>query len=442
MKNTHNKQKIDDFELEPVPLNAKRSWYVISLIWLAIGIDVSGLFLGALLSQGLSVYNALLATFIGSSILALLAMLCANIGFQSSVSTSLMSSTVFGRYGGKALGAINGISLVGWFAFQTDFFAHILVASLDKYGIVISNLSALIFGALLMMITAIYGVRALGKLSAYSVPLMVTLITVGLYMASSHSSVVEEPIRSPLSMGQAISYVMSIWILAAVAAPDISRYAKTRKDAILGAGFGFLFGNSATLVVAILLLRMTGSTSLVDVFFGLGLGVAAIFIIVFAQWTTNSSNLVSGSLGLSVVFPNVPRPILVVVMTAIGVVIAQLGMIEYFTSFLTLLGVVIAPSAGVYLAQYYFLDRSVMSFERTQTAPNWLLKGLISWFFGCVVSACTATEFLGLFSITSISAVDGILASLVAYIVLMTFSNLRKPAELRQPTELRKENRP
>ncbi|MEL0613060.1 cytosine permease [Marinomonas arenicola] len=435
MEKVGNKKKIDDFELEPVPLKAKRSWYVISLIWLAIGIDVSGLFLGSLLSQGLNVSDALLATFVGSSILAVLAMLCANIGFQSSVSTSLMSSTVFGRYGGKALGAINGISLVGWFAFQTDFFAHILVASLSKYDIVISNLSALIFGALLMMITAIYGVRALGKLSAYSVPLMVTLITVGLYMAAAHASA-EQEISAPLSMGQAISYVMSIWILAAVAAPDISRYAKTRKDAILGAGFGFLFGNSATLVVAILLLRMTGSSSLVDVFFGLGLGVAAIFIIVFAQWTTNSSNLVSGSLGLSVVFPKVPRPILVTVMTVIGVAIAQMGMIDMFTVFLTLLGVVIAPSAGVYLAQYYFLDRSVMSFEGTQTAPKWLLKGLASWAFGCVISACTASEFLGLFSLTSISAVDGILASLVAYIVLVKLS------ETNTLSELRKEKRP
>ncbi|REG83201.1 cytosine permease [Marinomonas pollencensis] len=432
MEKIRNKKKIDDFELEPVPFNAKRSWYVISLIWLAIGIDVSGLFLGSLLSQGLSVTNALLATFIGSSILAVLAMLCANIGFQSSVSTSLMSSTVFGRYGGKALGAINGISLIGWFAFQTDFFAHILVASLSKYDIVISNLSALIFGALLMMVTAIYGVRALGKLSAYSVPLMVTLITIGLYMAAGHTQTEQEEISAPLSMGQAISYVMSIWILAAVAAPDISRYAKTRKDAILGAGFGFLFGNSATLVVAILLLRMTGTSSLVDVFFGLGLGVAAIFIIVFAQWTTNSSNLVSGSLGLSVVFPKVPRPILVTLMTLIGLVIAQLGMIDFFTTFLTLLGVVIAPSAGVYLAQYYFLDRRVMSFEGTQTAPKWLAKGLVSWAFGCLISACTASELLGLFSFTSISAVDGILASFAAYIVLIKLSEANTVAELRK----------
>ncbi|GAL31571.1 cytosine/purine/uracil/thiamine/allantoin permease family protein [Vibrio maritimus] len=279
-----------------------------------------------------------------------------------------------------------------------------------------------------MMITAIYGVRALGKLSAYSVPLMVTLITVGLFMAAGAQSAGDKAIESPLSMGEAISYVMSIWILAAVAAPDIARYAKTRKDAILGAGFGFLFGNSATIVVALLLTQMTGSDDLVNVFFGIGLGMAAIIVLVFAQWTTNSSNLVSGALGMSVVLPNVPRPILVIVMTILGLAIAQLGMIDMFTAFLTLLGVTIAPSAGVYLAQYYFLDKSALEFERIQSAPNWMLKGLVAWAFGSAVSACTAGEFFNLFSLTSISAIDGILASFVAYIVFVKLSVSNKEA--------------
>ncbi|CAH1542596.1 Cytosine/purine/uracil/thiamine/allantoin permease family protein [Vibrio owensii] len=410
--------KIDDFELEPVPEKAKRSWYVISLIWLAIGIDISGLFLGAFLSGGLSIHDALFATFIGSAILAVLAMLCANIGFQAGVSTPLVSSAVFGRLGGKALGAITGVSLVGWFAFQADFFAMILVDALAKYDIVVSHFTALVAGGLLMMVTAIYGVRALGKLSTYSVPLMVTLITVGLFMASGAQSGSEKVIESPLSMGEAISYVMSIWILAAVAAPDIARYAKTRKDAILGAGFGFLFGNSATIVVALLLTQMTGTDNLVEVFFSIGLGIAAIIILVFAQWTTNSSNLCSGALGMSVALPNVPRPLLVVLMTIIGLAIAQFGMVDKFTSFLTLLGVSIAPSAGVYLAQYYFLDREAMSFSAIEQAPDWMLKGLAAWAFGSLVSACTAPEFFNLFSLTSISAIDGIAASLVAYVAL------------------------
>ncbi|UPR31701.1 cytosine permease [Vibrio crassostreae] len=419
---THSHKKIDDFELEPVPEKAKRSWWVISLIWLAIGIDISGLFLGSILSSGIGFEDALLATFIGSGLLAIIAMLCANIGFQAGVSTPLVSSAVFGRNGGKILGFINGISLVGWFAFQADFFAFIMVNALAKYDIIISHLTALIGGSVLMMMTAIYGVRALGKLSTYSVPLMVTLITIGLFMAADYQGGAAPSIEDPLTLGQAISFVMSIWILAAVAAPDIARYAKTRRDAILGAGIGFLVGNSAIILIALILTKMTGTDDLVEVFFTLGLGMAAIIVLVFAQWTTNSSNLTSGGLCMSMVLPKIPRPVLVVIMTIVGIGIAQLGMVNKFTDFLMLLSVTIAPAAGVYIVQYYVLDSTKMSFENIQQVPAWMFKGLASWAFGTAFSACTAPEFFNLFSFTSISALDGILAAGVIYLALMKLS--------------------
>ena len=419
---THSHKKIDDFELEPVPEKAKRSWWVISLIWLAIGIDISGLFLGSILSSGIGFEDALLATFIGSGLLAIIAMLCANIGFQAGVSTPLVSSAVFGRNGGKILGFINGISLVGWFAFQADFFAFIMVDALAKYDIIISHLTALIGGSVLMMMTAIYGVRALGKLSTYSVPLMVTLITIGLFMAADYQGGAAPTIEDPLTLGQAISFVISIWILAAVAAPDIARYAKTRRDAILGAGIGFLVGNSAIILIALILTKMTGTDDLVEVFFTLGLGMAAIIVLVFAQWTTNSSNLTSGGLCMSMVLPKIPRPVLVVIMTIVGIGIAQLGMVNKFTDFLMLLSVTIAPAAGVYIVQYYVLDSTKMSFENIQQVPAWMFRGLASWAFGTAFSACTAPEFFNLFSFTSISALDGILAAGVIYLALMKLS--------------------
>ncbi|CDU04447.1 Permease for cytosine/purines uracil thiamine allantoin [Vibrio coralliirubri] len=419
---THSHKKIDDFELEPAPEKAKRSWWVISLIWLAIGIDISGLFLGSILSSGIGFEDALLATFIGSGLLAIIAMLCANIGFQAGVSTPLVSSAVFGRNGSKILGFINGISLVGWFAFQADFFAFIMVDALAKYDIIISHLTALIGGSVLMMMTAIYGVRALGKLSTYSVPLMVTLITIGLFMAADYQGGAAPSIEDPLTLGEAISFVMSIWILAAVAAPDIARYAKTRRDAILGAGIGFLVGNSAIILIALILTKMTGTDDLVEVFFTLGLGMAAIIVLVFAQWTTNSSNLTSGGLCMSMVLPKIPRPVLVVIMTIVGIGIAQLSMVNKFTDFLMLLSVTIAPAAGVYIVQYYVLDSTKMSFEIIQQVPAWMFKGLASWAFGTAFSACTAPEFFNLFSFTSISALDGILAAGVIYLALMKLS--------------------
>ncbi len=254
--------------------------------------------------------------------------------------------------------------------------------------------------------------------------LMVTLITLGLYLANGVQGAGSVEIEASLSMGEAISYVMSIWILAAVAAPDIARYAKSRKDAILGAGLGFLLGNSAIILVSLFLTHMTGTDDLVEVFFSIGLGFAAIIVLVFAQWTTNSSNLCSRALGISVALPKISRPALVVLMTAVGLLIAQFGMVDQFTNFLSLLSVTIAPSAGVYLAQYYFIDAKSFSFSAIKQAPNWKVFGLVAWALGTVVSACTSPDLFALFDLTSISAVDGILISLISFMALTKLSTL------------------
>ncbi|MBT9182524.1 cytosine permease [Pectobacterium punjabense] len=412
-------RKIYDYEYEPVPVEVRKSWYVIALIWLALGIDISGLFLGSFLSSGLPFSQAVSATLIGSVLLGILAALCANVGYGCGLSTTLLSISVFGRLGGKMIGVFSAVSMVGWFAFQLDFFGVMLQKALLHYQLEPGRFFVLLFGMVLMTLTAIWGVRALGKLSVLSVPLMLILIVSGIYLAASdHSSPTEIVIKNPISLGSAISYVVSIWIVAAsIVSPDIARYSRTRKDAMLGSGLGFLLGNSSTILVALILTHMVGSDDLVEIFFSIGLGVSAIVILIFAQWTTNSSNLISASLGLSVVIRAISRPILVVVMAFAGLLLAYNGMINNFTQFLSLIGVLISPIAGVYLAEYYFFDSSRLKQDVSQP-PLLNICAFIAWLCGSFVSLATATDFFDLFTITSVSTLDGIIISLVMYIAM------------------------
>ncbi|MBS4429820.1 cytosine permease [Pectobacterium punjabense] len=409
-------RQIYDYEYEPVPAEARKSWYVIALIWLAMGIDISGLFLGAFLSGGLPFSHAVSATLIGSAFLGVLAALCANVGYGSGLSTTLLSISVFGRLGGKIIGVFSAVSLIGWFAFQLDFFGVMLQKALLHYQFEPGRFLILVFGMVLMTSTAIWGVRALGKLSIFSVPLMLILIITGLVLAANNHPEIPIPIiKAPISMGSAISYVVSIWIVSAVMSPDIARYAKTRKDALLGAGLGFFLGNSSTIVVALILTHLVGTEDLVEVFFSIGLGMSAIVVLIFAQWTTNSTNLVSASLGLSVVIRALSRPTLVVLMAIVGLLLAYNGMINNFTQFLSLLGVLISPIAGVYLVEYYFIKSSRLQ-KNVSEASFLNVAAAISWSLGSIVSLLTSPDFFDLFTISSISALDGVIVSMVIYI--------------------------
>ncbi|MCA6941490.1 cytosine permease [Pectobacterium polaris] len=409
-------RQIYDYEYERVPAEARKSWYVIALIWLAMGIDISGLFLGAFLSGGLPFSQAVSATLIGSAFLGVLAALCANVGYGCGLSTTLLSISVFGRLGGKIIGIFSAISLIGWFAFQLDFFGVMLQKALLHYQLEPGRFLILVFGMVLMTSTAIWGVRALGKLSIFSVPLMLILIITGLVLAASNHPEIQIPIiKTPISMGSAISYVVSIWIVSAVMSPDIARYAKTRKDALLGAGLGFFLGNSSTILVALILTHLVGTEDLVEVFFSIGLGMSAIVVLIFAQWTTNSTNLVSASLGLSVVIRTLSRPVLVVLMAIAGLLLAYNGMINNFTQFLSLLGVLISPIAGVYLVEYYFIKSSRLQ-KNVSEASFLNVAAAISWSLGSIVSLLTSPDFFDLFTISSISALDGVIVSMAMYI--------------------------
>ncbi|PWC17311.1 cytosine permease [Brenneria corticis] len=411
-------RQIYDYEYEAVPPEARKRWYVIALIWLAVGIDISGLFLGAFLSSGLPFIPAVCATLIGSALLGILAALCANVGYGCGLSTTLLSISVFGRLGGKLIGIFSAVSLLGWFAFQLDFFAMMLQKVLMHYQLAPGRLPILLFGMVLMTFTAIWGVRALGKLSSFSVPLMLILIITGIVLAAaSHSTAPVIIIKTPLGMGAAISYVVSIWIVSAVMSPDIARYAKTRKDALLGAGLGFGFGNSVTILVALVLMHLVGSEDLVEVFFSIGLGLSAILVLIFAQWTTNSSNLISASLGLSVVVRALSRPVLVVLLAIAGLLLAYNGMINNFTHFLSLLGVLISPIAGVYLAEYYFFDSEHLRRDISQS-PALNLAAALAWLCGSVVSVLTSPDFFDAFTISSISALDGVMISMAVYLIV------------------------
>lgn len=426
MKRKHG--LVYDYEYEAVPSEARKRWYIITLIWVAMGIDVSGLFLGTFLSSGLTFHYAIYATLIGSALLSLLAVLCANVGYNSGLSASLISCAIFGRIGGKFIVLITATSTIGWFAFQLDFFVNTLQKSLEYYDITLNRLYVLFFATLLMTSVAIFGVRGLAKLSLFTVPIMLGLLITGVVMAGlQQTNQVIIPIKTPISLGAAISYVMSAWIIASVMVPDVSRYAKSRKDSLLGVGFGFFLGNSATILVALFLTNSVGNSDLVEIFFNIGLGVSAILILLFAQWTTNSHNLVSASLGLPLVISVLSRPVLIVLMALIGLFFAYYGMIENFIPFLSFLTVLVAPVAGTYLAQYYFIDADYLRNRESKKSKAIYPAAIISWLCGCLVVCLTSPGLIGLLRLSTIPTLDGIFVSMLCYILLNKFTALNIP---------------
>lgn len=80
-----------------------------SLVWIAIGIDLSAMFLGAELGNGMNLSDSLTATVIGSVILGLIGALCAFVGAKTGLSTAMISRFLFGNVGARIVSIVLGI---------------------------------------------------------------------------------------------------------------------------------------------------------------------------------------------------------------------------------------------------------------------------------------------------------------------------------------------
>lgn len=414
----------NDYEHGTVPKSERKHWISIAAVWVAIGIDLSGAFLGVELAAGMDFWPTIGATIVGSVLLGLLAMACAYVGAATGLTTAMVSRAVFGKIGGAVLALAMSISLIGWFAVQAGFFgSNAQVAMLELTGIDWPVAVFTVLGGILMVLTALWGYRSISRLSTLAVPLLLILLVVGIIVAFATRGPegLTAQTAAVYSFGGSVSLIMGIFVLGVVSAPDMARWAKTPKQAMAAGFFGFLFGNSIIIVVSVILSKLLNETELMTMFFVLGLGGFAVIVLILAQWTTNTTNVYSAAISFSSISKRFSRRTLTIVGGVIGIIIAVLGAADWFINFISAIGIVIAPFGGVYTANF-FANRQHSRFLHHSEVPRITILPVVAWLLGIVTALMTtqASDGLGfgLFTLTLVPALDGLL---VAFAAALTF---------------------
>ncbi|KAM9862060.1 cytosine permease [Leucobacter sp. BZR 635] len=419
-----SRQARSDYELGTVPAEERKHWLPIAGIWIAVGIDLSGTIMGVQLGNGLPFAEALTATILGSVLLGLLAMACTYVGAATGLTSAMLSRSVFGSIGGRVIAIAMAISSLGWFGVQTGFFADNARIAVDELvGLDLPVHVFTVVGGVLMVLTALWGYRSIQRLSSWAVPLLIGLLMLAVVLAFVKFGTGDlfSAVPAQFSFGGAVSLVMGIFVFGVIISPDIARWARTPKQAMTAGFVGFFVGNSLIVIVALVLSRVMGVEDLMRMFFMLGLGALALIVLTLAQWTTNTNNLYSAALNLSVVFTRVSRRTLTLVGGAIAIGAALLGIYDAFIPFISLMGTFIAPYGGVYLAEYFTRRRSRLRLgsEHAPAIDGW---AFVAWGVGCAVGVATTQPGdglgLGLFSLTTIPALDAILAAFVTHALI------------------------
>ncbi|MFB0564882.1 MAG: cytosine permease [Candidatus Aminicenantaceae bacterium] len=422
---------LEDFSLQAVPLEKRRSWVNLAVVWIGIAVVMSAIFRGMMVGMGLGkIPSVLLSYLLGEVLLIAMMAFTGFIGAKTGLSTPLIANLSFGRSGSLLISISIALSLIGWFGVQAALFARTVQFFFDL-NLYLPYLSLLC--GLIMVIPAIFGIRGLSTLSWLASPFLMVIFIIGVVKIGFDSlpaevlrglALAHSPDPYPLTIGESASIVAGGFIVGATTSSDIFRYAKPRLREI------FLAATIAMSVSAFL--HVVGSV--LSMSFGLyheklpeliisenylGFGLTGFIALLLAQWTTNDSNIYSAVLALNNIF-RWKRWKLTIIAGIFSSLLASLGILERLELFLILLTVSIGPIGGILLADYYLLGRlKKEKFE--QNKPKILnVKALIAYIISVAVGWATSGHPLHIRLYPfSIFAFNGILCSVILYYLMM-----------------------
>lgn len=410
---------IEKHALQSIPQSERKHWVSIALIWIGAIISVSSLMVGGVLVSGLPLKQALLAGFVGYAIVVLFMTFQGVQGADLGRPTVSSASSAFGKSGASfIISFVIGISVMGWFGVQTSITGSAFSSIMqDWLGVNISfQLSAAIWGGIMLM-TAVYGYKALAYLNYVAVPALLIMAVYGTYSVISNfgmDALLSYTPAAPFSFLQGVAITVGGFAVGGVIAPDYSRYAENRKGAILSSVLGVLPMGVILLSAGALMAITAGSADMTQVVSSLGFPLIGLMILILATWTTNAVNAYSGGIALTSMFhlKDDKRPMATAVAGIVGTILAVVGIMNHFIPFLMVLTTGISPIAGVMIADYWIIRKGDPTKWKEEEGVRW--TGVISWLIGFAV---------GYFVHIGSAPVNAIVVAMIATVVLNKFSH-------------------
>jgi cytosine permease len=426
-----NSELLEDYSLESVPIDRRKSWINLAVIWIGIAVVMSAIFRGMMIGLGLGQISSVVLSYVlGEIILIAMMGLTGFIGAKTGFSTPLIANFSFGRIGAILISLSIAFSLIGWFGVQAAFFARTVQF---YFGVHLALPLLSFICGILMMIPAIFGIRGLSVLSWAASPFMILIflwgvVKMGFYSLPSETLISlatnHQPDPYPLTIGAAASIVAGGFIVGATTSADIFRYARPRLKEIFAAAAVAMIASAFLHLVGSILAMNTGlyHERLPELIIGdqyLGLGFVGFMVLLLAQWTTNDSNIYSSVLALNNIF-RAKRWKVTIIAGIIASLFAALGILERLELFLVILTVSIGPIGGIFITDYYFLKRlKRQNFGQQNLAklnPKALSVYIISFIIGWTTSGHPFTIDVFPFSVF---AFNGILSSIILYFLVM-----------------------
>ena len=410
-----------------IPASQRQSWGSLAMIWIGSMICVPCLMIGGFLGMGFTLGGVVLSVIIGYGIVCTYMCFMGMESCDTGLPTVSMAGAVLGDKGAQyIISLMLAIACIGWFGIQSavcgaSFSA--MVASMTGLEIPVW-LSSLVWG-ILMLLTAMYGYKALKYLNFIAVPALVLVVIYGVYAAftkNDGSAIIAQytPV-APMSLVTGISLTVATFALGGVISGDYSRFAKNRKDVIKSSLLGVLPAGLAMIMVGAVLSIVTGHYDISTVLALVGVPAIGLVALVLATWTTNVTNAYSGGIAVASLFGTSEKKFKLATAVAggLGTILAAVGLLSKFQAFLGILTAFIPPIAGVIIASYWIIGKGKK--ENLVFIKGYSAAGIIAFALGAVVAYITGSVV-----VFFVAPINGIVVSMVSYIILHKLLETKK----------------
>ncbi|MFF2177779.1 cytosine permease [Lysinibacillus sp. NPDC058147] len=368
-----------------------QSWYSLGIIWAGAMICIPSLLVGNTLISGMSLTKALVVSFVGYAIVVIIMILQ---GMQSSdlgKPTVHVAGQVFGKKGSRTiLSIILAIACLGWFGIQANVCGVALANLLATYDMNVPIPLASLLSGLVMVISAVYGIKVLRVLSYIAVPFLIVICILGLVQALSGDNlqlILDYKPKNNMSFSNGLAITIGSFALGAVIAGDYSQFSEKRSDVFKAATFGIIPAGVLMIGVGAVLTIAYQTSDITAVFLNIVTPFIGGIALILATWKTNLVNAISGGIALNNVF-NVSKDkekMAIGIAGTIGTLLAVIGILNFFTPIMSILSAMIPPVAGVMIASYWVMNKGDKTSWKEVDGVNRL--GVLSWLVGAVIAS-------------------------------------------------------
>ncbi|MBQ9015275.1 MAG: cytosine permease [Firmicutes bacterium] len=406
---------IERIALTPVPASERQHWISVTLIQAGFMISATSLWTGSIMIDGLSLAQIVIAGIIGYVIVVAICWAQGIMGSDLGVPSIVVATSSFGDRGSQFIVSIaDSICCIGWFGINANICGEAFSGLMGEcFGIDIPVKVSIIVWGIIMVTTAAIGFNGLKYLNMIAVPIMCVVTIIGVFIVLSGNGFETltsfVPATNNVTFIGGIDMVIGGFIVGAVLSADYTRYQRTRNDVLKSSFLGILPIGVILLWAGAAFAIVAGSEDLTVIFIGLGIPVLGLLSLILSTWPANSANAYSAGLGFIKVFrcDDKYRVIITFISGLIGTIVGSFEIIYYFEEFLTYLGVVIAPFAGVMLVDYFIIGKGDPGKWAPTKGVNW--AGMIALAIGVVAG------FVIPYGIVS---VNGVIVAGIATIIL------------------------